>query len=601
MVSIYSYIIKLKKALWGVVSLLIIAFGLLSLPSASVYAKNKADFTVVIDAGHGGHDHGAIDNGAREKDINLGVAKKFASMVKKKLKDVNVVMTRDDDTFVSLQERANIANRNKGDLFISIHTNSVDKSNPNRKKVSGASVYALGAQKDANNLKVAQRENSVIELESDYQQKYSGFDPSKDESYIIFEMVQKKSLGKSLKFADKAQKELVKTAGRNDRGVRQAGFWVLWATSMPAVLVELDFICNPQQAAFLNSEDGQEKLAKSLCNALEQYVESLLHKSADQSIEIVHPSNESVNVSNNGLLLSNGADNKEESSSNESGNNGTAVIASNIEKESKSGVAPIAIKRNTNAPRRRRSSASKIVSDNRVFETSTIELRKERDFLAVYELKEEEPTAEIAKTETADNDRDNKQNKKKNKTSKTAKSAKDTASKSSVKISTSNSANSNKEVASVNKNQSTIAGNSGKSSARKTAKGNTKTFLVTSGKKHTYANLQTKPIDVTPKKEKSEVVESNSVTTTSVNKVKRPRLGSSQYSNAPTEYKILLLSSEMELKTDDPVFCGITPTEVYHENNLYKYIYGGSTNRRQVEKKLLEIKSLIPEAVIIVK
>ena len=145
-------------------------------------APKGHDFTVVIDAGHGGHDHGAIDNGVREKDINLAVAKDLADLIKKKLKDVKVVMTRYDDTFISLQERAYIANRNRGDIFISIHTNSVDKSNPNRKSVQGTSVYALGLHKDQDNLKVARRENSVIELEENFDQKYSGFDPNKDEA-----------------------------------------------------------------------------------------------------------------------------------------------------------------------------------------------------------------------------------------------------------------------------------------------------------------------------------------------------------------------------------------------------------------------------------
>ena len=162
--------------------------GLLVATSAlpAIGALPQQPFTVVIDAGHGGHDTGAVDNGVKEKDINLGVAKKLASMIDKKLKGAKVVMTRADDKFISLQERANIANRNRGDLFVSIHTNSVDKKNPNRKSVSGASVYALGLHKDAANQQVARRENSVIELESNYEQKYAGFDPSKDESYIIF-------------------------------------------------------------------------------------------------------------------------------------------------------------------------------------------------------------------------------------------------------------------------------------------------------------------------------------------------------------------------------------------------------------------------------
>ena len=152
----------------------------------------KRQFTLVIDPGHGGKDIGAIDNNAREKDINLGVALQLESLIKKKMKDTNPVMTRDKDVYLTLQQRADIANKAKGDLFISIHTNSVDKKNRNRKTIAGSSVYALGLHKDDNNMAVARRENSVIELESNYEQKYSGFDPSKDESYIIFEMAQKK-------------------------------------------------------------------------------------------------------------------------------------------------------------------------------------------------------------------------------------------------------------------------------------------------------------------------------------------------------------------------------------------------------------------------
>ena len=149
---------------------------------AAPVSKNgdTGKFTVVIDAGHGGKDTGAIDNNVKEKDINLGVALKLADLIRKRLKDVKVVMTRDNDTFLTLQERADKANKSKGNLFISIHTNSVDKSNKNRTTVAGVSVYALGLHKDQNNMKVAQRENAVIELESNYEQKYSGFDPSKD-------------------------------------------------------------------------------------------------------------------------------------------------------------------------------------------------------------------------------------------------------------------------------------------------------------------------------------------------------------------------------------------------------------------------------------
>lgn len=252
---------------------------LASVNDAMANSKNNKDkFTVVIDPGHGGKDFGAIDNNAREKDINLQVALKVGELVNKKLKDTKVIFTRDDDTFLSLQERANVANNAKADFFISIHTNSVDAKNKNRTSVCGASVYTQGIHKDDANMEVARRENAVIELENGYEQKYSGFDPSKDESYIIFELAQKNNLSESARFAKDVQDNLVKIAGRRDRGVHQAGFWVLWATSMPAVLIELDFICNPDCAKFMTSKDGVEKLADAIFQTIKTYEKNFLQK-----------------------------------------------------------------------------------------------------------------------------------------------------------------------------------------------------------------------------------------------------------------------------------------------------------------------------------
>lgn len=253
----------------------LLSLSITSLLFAGWFDMSAADkFVLVLDAGHGGKDVGAVDNDVKEKDINLGVTLKLGELVKKHLKDVKVVYTRDNDSFVTLQARADKANKEKGNLFISIHTNSVDKNNKNRTIVAGSSVYALGLHKDDDNLEIARRENAVIELEKDYQQKYSGFDPNSDESYIIFEMAQKKNLSNSIRFADSAQKNLVSKASRGDRGVHQAGFWVLWATSMPAVLVELDFICNPNSAKYLASEKGQQQLAEALFEAVKDYVKS---------------------------------------------------------------------------------------------------------------------------------------------------------------------------------------------------------------------------------------------------------------------------------------------------------------------------------------
>lgn len=499
-------------------------------------SRNKSEFTVVIDAGHGGHDHGAIDNGAREKDINLGVAKKLASLLKKKGKGINVVMTRDDDTFISLQERANIANRNKGNLFISIHTNSVDKSNPNRKTVQGASVYALGPQKDANNLKVAQRENSVIELESDYHQKYSGFDPSKDESYIIFEMAQKKNLGQSLKFAEKAQKQLVKTAGRGDRGVKQAGFWVLWATSMPSVLVELDFICNPRSAEYLNSDKGQEELAQALFNAVEAYIKAQKNPTADNNTE----KNSENRSAESGLEIAAG----------DSAEGNALLIASSQQAKAprKAHVEQRRTPQKTGiGSRRRRSESSRRISENRNIEAESITLKSETDFLAV----REEPREEVKQTQdTDDSDAD-----KKGKSGKKKKSKQKKSKEKKVKPDTTKSKKDK--------------------SGRKDKNPNQKTFVV--------KNVSSQ-----------EVKRENTAAKAAATPAKHQSAGK-------MVYQIQILASDTERQPGDPEFCGIVPTGMFRENGLYKYTYGSSESRSEIERKLLEIKPVIPGAVIVVR
>ena len=196
----------------------------------------------------------------------------LGKLIEKNLADVDVVYTRDRDIFIPLNERASIANNAKSDLFISVHINSVDKRNRNRKQIEGCQVYTLGLHKTAENLAVAKRENAVMELEPDHTEKYAGFDPNSLESDIVFELFQNKRLEQSIEFADAVHSELSTTAGRMPKGVRQAGFWVLWATSMPSVLVELDFICNPKSEKFMASENGREAMVTALYNAFCAYL-----------------------------------------------------------------------------------------------------------------------------------------------------------------------------------------------------------------------------------------------------------------------------------------------------------------------------------------
>lgn len=250
---------------------LLLAASVLICGYMSAAAASASKFTVVIDPGHGAHDAGALGVKTNEKSINLAVAKKLAKLISDGMKDAEVVMTRDNDTFVTLQGRADLANSKKADVFISIHANSIDKKAKNRTTIHGAAVYTLGLDRSPVNLSVAMRENEVMKLEKDYSTTYAGFDPSSTESYIMFDLVQHANLNSSISLAHEVQKELVSTAGRKNNGVKQAPFWVLVRTSMPAILVELDFICNPEMEKFMASESGQKKLARAIYNGLRNY------------------------------------------------------------------------------------------------------------------------------------------------------------------------------------------------------------------------------------------------------------------------------------------------------------------------------------------
>ncbi len=243
-----------------------IYFGLFISPFCTTSVEAK-DFVVVIDAGHGGHDPGALGKISKEKTINLNVALKLGRQIKKNCPDVKVVYTRERDVFIPLDRRAEIANNAKADLFISIHTNSV----ANNRTAKGASTWTLGLAKSDANLEVAKRENSVILYESDYKTRYAGFNPNSAESYIIFEFMQDKYMSQSVHLASLVQKEFRHTCKRADRGVHQAGFLVLKASAMPSILVELGFISHPEEERYLNSEAGSTTLANGIFRAFLSY------------------------------------------------------------------------------------------------------------------------------------------------------------------------------------------------------------------------------------------------------------------------------------------------------------------------------------------
>lgn len=246
------------------------------------------EFTLVIDAGHGGHDTGAPGKFSKEKDINLKTALAFGEYVEKNCPDVKVIYTRKKDVFVELKDRAGIANKAKADLFISIHTDALENNSVAR----GMTTYTLGMHRAKDNLDVAQRENSVILIEKNYKETYQGFDPNSAESYIIFEFMQDKNMQRSVDLATFIQNKTCQAADRPSRGVKQAGFLVLRETSMPSCLVELGFITTLAEEKLLNEDVTIDNIAKGIYNAFVEY-----KKKYDNNITVPYKAEEpTINI-----------------------------------------------------------------------------------------------------------------------------------------------------------------------------------------------------------------------------------------------------------------------------------------------------------------
>ena len=267
---------KLKSTIFSIISAVFMLSGLLMTQHLDAQDKRFALKTVVIDAGHGGKDPGGVsrDKSTYEKHLVLDIAKRLGGKIKTKYPDVKVVYTRASDVYVTLNERAEIANRNNADLFISIHTNAAAST-----AARGASVHVLGQSgnpnKDlyASNFDVCKRENSVILLEEDYSTAYQGFDPNSPESFIFFNLMRSSHFENSILFAEEVDRQLRKTrfAVSNYTGIHQDPFWVLWRTSMPAVLLELGFITNDSDLRVLKTQDGREDISEKQLAAFSAY------------------------------------------------------------------------------------------------------------------------------------------------------------------------------------------------------------------------------------------------------------------------------------------------------------------------------------------
>ena len=244
----------------------------IQIPFTSLLAEgNDETFVIVLDAGHGGKDPGAIGSNRnnREKDINLSVVLEIGRLITEELKDVKVVYTRKTDTFVELGQRARIANKAKANLFISVHTNAIDRRS--KRKPQGVQSYTLTLNTAESNLEVEKRENSVIQLEENGEEKWSYSNPKSSESDIMYELLQDQHMEQSVDFAQIVQREMVTTAKRTDAGVLQANFAVLRLTYMPSVLLELGYISTPSEEIFLMTNNGRKLLAKSIFNAIKKY------------------------------------------------------------------------------------------------------------------------------------------------------------------------------------------------------------------------------------------------------------------------------------------------------------------------------------------
>ena len=256
------------------VKLIFLFIAFITASDSASAMKNDKGWVIVIDAGHGGKDPGALGSMSREKDITLAIALKTGEYIEQNIKNVTVIYTRKNDTFIELRDRPIIANKNKADLFISIHANWAAS-----KSIHGTETYIMGLAKDEQNLEVAMKENEVILLENDYTTKYEGFDPKSPESYIMFTLTQNIYHEQSKGLASEIQSQYREKINRTDRGVKQAGFWVLYMTTMPSILTETGFITNTAEEKFLNSKTGQDYIASAIFRACKDYISEIDSKS----------------------------------------------------------------------------------------------------------------------------------------------------------------------------------------------------------------------------------------------------------------------------------------------------------------------------------
>ena len=537
------------------------------LPCVAWSNTEKRNFTLVIDAGHGGHDAGAVGAYSKEKDINLRVALAFGQLVEENCSDVKVIYTRKKDVFIPLQRRADIANNNKADLFISVHTNAL----PAGRLAYGAETYSLGMARASANLAVAKRENAVITLENDYKTTYQGFDPNKAESYVIFEFMQDKYMKQSVDLASCIQKQYV-SAGRPNKGVHQAGFLVLRNTSMPSVLTELGFITTPAEETYLNSQQGTMELSRSIYNGFLAYLR--MHEKG------VHDIPENLPTRMTADLPEPKVNEPAPAPMPTSVNNGEAAVVPvstvptprMVEEPADNEVALISRKSNGN----KRSTAKPV--------PTKAEPKRE---------------AEVAKVKTP-----SAQNKETTKTKEVTAKTKDNASvKPKENTTKPKDTTKPKETTSYKKEQATKAAapqdkkqssNSKVKDTQKDSKSKTTSATVDNTKKKTEnkasLNKSAKKEDATTNKGKDIAKQTSSQ--------KANNASAKSATKQKINYRIQVGAGKTEIPATDAQFKGLSISRI-KEGSLYKYYYGSYNSYAEAQKALHTVKAKLSSAYIV--
>lgn len=549
--------------------LLYIVLFVAFLPTVAWSNAEKRNFTLVIDAGHGGHDAGAVGAYSKEKDINLRVALAFGKLVEENCHNVKVVYTRKTDVFIPLQRRADIANNNKADLFISVHTNAL----PAGRLAYGSETYTLGMARANANLAVAKRENAVITLENDYKTTYQGFDPNKAESYVIFEFMQDKYMKQSVDLASCIQKQYVST-GRPNKGVHQAGFLVLRNTSMPSVLTELGFITTPAEETYLNSQQGVMELSRSIYNGFLAYLR--MHEKGVHDIpenlptrmtadlpkpKVSEPLAEPSNFNNSEAAVVPVATVPTTRIVETPNNNDVALISrrSNNTKHStaKQATPKAEPKRGVEAKEKAPTNHAKEKSKPQENTTKTKEAAQSKNTLT--KGKETPKSKDVASTSKAQG------NTTRAKEASNTKKEQANSSKHTSKESTPNSKSKDapKEIKSKNKVE-----NNSKTSLSKTSKKNETTLAK--GKTQQRTNDKT-------------------------NETKK---ASKTSAKQKVNYRIQVGAGKTEISTTDAQFKGLSISRV-KEGTLYKYYYGSYTSYADAQKALRTVKTKLSSAYVV--